>query len=121
MKGKRYTTEDKIHVLREGDRDKSILEGCRQHNISEAGFHRWKRQFSQMDDKPVRVVGPLVATPASNRSHEFPLAARAKDFHPHSEPLQKAFSSPARWIRGLWWLTSPAALPARVRLPSAAA
>lgn len=46
MKGKRYTTEDKIHVLREGDRDKSILEGCRQHNISEAGFHRWKRQFS---------------------------------------------------------------------------
>ncbi len=33
MKGKRYTTEDKIRLLREGDRGKSILEVCRAHNI----------------------------------------------------------------------------------------
>ena len=50
MKGKRYTTEDKIRILREGDRGKSILEVCRaSHNISEVSFHRWKRQFGQMD------------------------------------------------------------------------
>ena len=49
MKGKRYTTEDKIRILREGDRGKSILEVCRAHNISEVSFHRWKRQFGQMD------------------------------------------------------------------------
>ena len=35
MKGKRYTTEDKIRILREADRGKSILEVCRAHNISE--------------------------------------------------------------------------------------
>ena len=34
MKGKRYTTEDKIRILRERDRGKSILEVCRAHNIS---------------------------------------------------------------------------------------
>ena len=38
MKGKRYTTEDKIRILREGDRGKSILEVCRAHNISEVSF-----------------------------------------------------------------------------------
>ena len=48
MKGKRYTTEEKIRILREGDRSKSILEVCREHNLSEVSFHRWKRQFGQM-------------------------------------------------------------------------
>src|ERR1039458_4989167 len=50
MKGKRYTTEDKIRILREADRgEKSILDICREANISEVSFHRWKRQFGQMD------------------------------------------------------------------------
>jgi putative transposase len=49
MKGKKYTTEDKIRVLREADSGKSILEVCREHNISEVSFHRWKRQFGQME------------------------------------------------------------------------
>lgn len=40
MKGKHYTTEDKIRVLREAGRGKSILEVCREHNISEVSFHR---------------------------------------------------------------------------------
>ena len=33
MKGKRYTTEEKIRILREGDGSKSILEVCRERNI----------------------------------------------------------------------------------------
>lgn len=49
MKGKRYTTEEKIRILREGDGSKSILEVCRERNISEQTFHRWKRQFGQME------------------------------------------------------------------------
>ena len=44
MKGKRYTTEDKIRILQEADRGRSALEVCRAHNISEVSFHRWKRQ-----------------------------------------------------------------------------
>ena len=49
MKGKRYTTEEKIRILREADSDQSILEVCQEHNLSEATFHRWKRQFGQME------------------------------------------------------------------------
>ena len=59
MKGKRYTTEDKIRILREGDRGKSILEVCREHNISEVSFHRWKRQFGQMDLNEARKLKEL--------------------------------------------------------------
>ncbi len=50
MKGKRYTTEDKIRILREADRgERTIQVICREANISEVTFHRWKRQFGQMD------------------------------------------------------------------------
>jgi len=50
MKGKRYTTEEKIRILREADAGpRSIVEVCRERNISEVTFHRWKKQFGQMD------------------------------------------------------------------------
>jgi len=50
MKGKRYTTEDKIRILREADSgQQSIVEVCKEKNISEVTFHRWKKQFGQMD------------------------------------------------------------------------
>jgi putative transposase len=60
MKGKRYTTEDKIRLLREADRgEKSIQELCREENISEVSFHRWKRQFGQMDINEARRLKEL--------------------------------------------------------------
>lgn len=60
MKGKRYTTEDKIRILREADRgEKSIQELCREENISEVSFHRWKRQFGQMDLNEARRLKEL--------------------------------------------------------------
>ena len=49
MKGKRYTTEVKIRILREADKGKAITEVCREHNMSQVTFHRWRRQFGQMD------------------------------------------------------------------------
>jgi putative transposase len=49
MKGKRPTTEQKIRILREADGGKSIVEVSKEHNISEVTFHRWKRQFGQLD------------------------------------------------------------------------
>ena len=49
IKGKRYRTEDKIHVLREADGVKSIVEVFREKNLSEVTSHRWKKQFGQMD------------------------------------------------------------------------
>ncbi len=50
MKGKRYTTEEKIRILREAERgDKTILEVCRERQISEVTFHRWKKEFGMME------------------------------------------------------------------------
>ena len=49
MKGKRYTTEEKVRILREADGGKSIVEICREKNISDVTFHRWKRQFGHME------------------------------------------------------------------------
>ena len=49
MKGKKHTTEDKIRILRAADGGRSIVEVCKERNISEVTFHRWKKQFGQMD------------------------------------------------------------------------
>jgi putative transposase len=49
MKGKRYTTEEKIRILREADKGKAITEVCREHNLSQVTFHRWKKQLGQME------------------------------------------------------------------------
>ena len=49
MKSKRYTTEQKIRILREAEKaDHSIIEVCREKGISEQTFHRWKREFGMM-------------------------------------------------------------------------
>ena len=49
MKSKRYTTEQKIRILREAEKaDQSIVEVCREKGISEKTFHRWKREFGMM-------------------------------------------------------------------------
>ena len=49
MKGKKYSTEDKIRILRQADGGEPIQAACREQNISEESFHRWKKQFVQME------------------------------------------------------------------------
>ena len=60
MKGKRYTTEDNIRILREADRgEKSVLDVCREANISERSFRRWKRQFGHKEVNEARRLKEL--------------------------------------------------------------
>jgi putative transposase len=60
MNGKRYTTEDKIRILREADRgEKSLADIGREANLSVVSFHRWKRQFGQMDIHEARRLKAL--------------------------------------------------------------
>ena len=50
MKGKRHTTEQKIRILREGERsDTAVVDVCRAHQISEQTFHRWKREYGMLE------------------------------------------------------------------------
>ena len=59
MKGNRYTTEEKIRILREGDGGKSVVEVCREKNISEQTYYRWKRQFGMMEVNEARRLKEL--------------------------------------------------------------
>ena len=49
MKGKKYTTEEKIRILRQADGGQSIAEVCREHNLTQVSFLRWKKQFGHME------------------------------------------------------------------------
>ena len=50
MKGKRYTTETKIRILREAQSsDKTIQDVCRERQIIEQTYHRWKRDLGMLE------------------------------------------------------------------------
>ena len=49
MKGKKYSTEDKVRILRQVDSGRNVAEVCREHNLSQVSFYRWKKQFGQME------------------------------------------------------------------------
>jgi transposase-like protein len=50
MKVKRYTIETKIRILREAQsRDKTIQDVCRERQISEQSYHRWKRKLGMLE------------------------------------------------------------------------
>ena len=59
MKAKRHSTEEKIRILREVDEGKSIVDVCRDKNISAVTFHRWRKQFGQMDLNEARRLKDL--------------------------------------------------------------
>ena len=83
MKGKRYTTEDKIRILRVADGgEKTVQELCREENISEVSFQRWKKQFGQMDVNEAKrlIAEEIVAHPEKKNQ-----ALEYSDFKPIHE------------------------------------
>ena len=49
MKQKQHSTEEIIRILRQAATDQTIELVCREHNLSKATFHRWKRKYGDMD------------------------------------------------------------------------
>ena len=49
MKQKHHSTEEIIRILRQADTAQTIELVCREHNLSKATFHRWKRKYGDMD------------------------------------------------------------------------
>ena len=49
MKKKRHTTEDIIRILRKADGQQTVEEVCREFNISEQTFYRWRRKYGRME------------------------------------------------------------------------
>ena len=60
MKVKRYTIETKIRILREAQsRDKTIQDVCRERQISEQTYHRWKRELGMLEPNQVKQLKEL--------------------------------------------------------------
>jgi len=59
MKGKRYSTEEKVRILRDVDAGRSIVDICREKNISDVTYHRWRKQFGHMNLNEARRLKEL--------------------------------------------------------------
>jgi putative transposase len=49
MKGKRFSEEQISRILHEAETLDNVREVCRQHNIAEQTWYRWRRQFGGME------------------------------------------------------------------------
>ena len=49
MKRKQHSTEEIIRILRQAEEDQMVEDLSREHNISKATIHRWKRKYGDMD------------------------------------------------------------------------
>ncbi len=49
MKGKRYSEEQIIRILKQVESGESIAKVCRAHGVSEQTVYRWRAKYSGMD------------------------------------------------------------------------
>ncbi|MBV9180945.1 MAG: transposase [Acidobacteria bacterium] len=61
MKGTRHSEEQMIAILKQGEAGLSTAELCRQHNITEQTYDRWKAEYGSMESgggKKLKIGGP---------------------------------------------------------------
>jgi len=49
MKKKRFSEEQIIRILKEGEALGNVREACRQHNVTEQTYYRWRQKFGGME------------------------------------------------------------------------
>lgn len=54
MKGKRYSPEQIVKILREAEGAKSAREVIRRYNITEQTFYRWRKVYAGMEVSDIR-------------------------------------------------------------------
>ena len=59
MKQKRHKTEEIIRILRQADGEQTVETVCREHNISEQTFYRWRRKYGRMELADARKLKDL--------------------------------------------------------------
>jgi len=59
MKNTRYTTEKIIRILREAEGEKTIREVCREQNVTEKTFYRWRRKYGNLGVNEARRLREL--------------------------------------------------------------
>ena len=76
MKGKRYSEEQILRVLKELEGGKGVAEVCREHGISEPTLYRWRTKYAGLEASE---LGRLKALEADNRRLRSVVADQALD------------------------------------------
>jgi len=88
LKAKRYTEEQIIAVLKEGEAGAKIADLCRRYGMSEASYYNWKAKYAGMTASDLR---RLKALEAENRRLKQIVAEQALDNLTLKELLSKNF------------------------------
>ena len=88
MKAKRYTEEQIIAVLKEGEAGAMVGDLCRKYGISNATYYNWKAKYAGMTVSDVRRLKSLEA---ENRRLKQIVAEQALDNRTLKELLAKNF------------------------------
>jgi putative transposase len=88
LKAKRYTEEQIIVVLKEGEAGAKIADLCRRYGMSEASYYNWKAKYAGMTVSDLR---RLKALEAENRRLKQIVAEQALDNLTLKELLSKNF------------------------------
>jgi putative transposase len=59
MKGKRYTEEQIIKILKEIEVGNTVAEVCRKYNVAEGTVYRWRNKYRGMDKSQLRRLKEL--------------------------------------------------------------
>ncbi len=61
MKGKKFTEEQIVGILKESNAGAATKDLCRRHGICEGTFYRWKAKYADMEISEVRRLKDLEA------------------------------------------------------------
>ena len=59
MKPKRYTTEQIVYALKQGEAGEKIVEICRKMGVSEQTYYGWRKKYAGMGVSEVRELRQL--------------------------------------------------------------
>lgn len=59
MKGKRYSEEQIVRILKEVEKGKPVAVVCREHGVSEQSVYRWRTKFGGMEVSDVKRLKQL--------------------------------------------------------------
>jgi putative transposase len=91
MKGKRFSAEQIINVLKEADAGMPAAELCRKYGISDATYYNWKAKYGGMSVSEARRLKDLEQ---ENSRLKKLVADQALDIQMLKEVCSKNFSSP---------------------------
>ena len=119
MKGKRYSTEQKIRILRAADAGQPIIDVCREAGISEQSFHRWKRELGMLEVDQAKQLKELQKENARLKrmladeilGKELLKEALEKNGKPCTQTRAGATACVAGQMFGAWGVPTPRAAP----------